>query len=568
MVNIKGRGLPAVDYGRHLLLECKLGETVQAKPRDTMQFNMQLTVALAAVGCILNGVSGDSMPKFLRGVDPANSALYVPDENGMWKCLGSDVRIPFDRVNDDFCDCPDGSDEPGTSACGHVESLTFYCENQGHIPGRLPSDRVDDGVCDYKICCDGSDEPEGRCPNKCKEIHAAYLKQRAEQERILKQALKTKEKLISRAQLARESQEAQVDQMREESKLLEQQVVMLRAELEQVRQMAESQTEEESSVATVPLEIQEVIDQLIHLETQIKLAAEQAAELSAERAQIDSVLSTLQTDYNPNFNDPAVKGAIKSWQTIRADAKIPIDQGVDLDLFTITKAIAKLGEYRAGAAAGSGSAECAPPRGIWDAVYDMFPSFVQSRLTSLRTWMIDNALLAPRSSNDPLLGSRQQKRQSEAVQKAEKSVQDAEREARSKTEAIERLVADLSANYGEQDVLRALKDTCIENQIGDYTYEFCFNGAATQKGKDMNTNIGSFDTIKSAEDGEGTLLLHYERGQRCWNGPIRRTTVQLSCGEKNALLSVSEPQMCEYFIRAQSPAVCLGTLEKPSKEDL
>ncbi|GKE01211.1 glucosidase 2 subunit beta isoform X1, partial [Tanacetum coccineum] len=94
-----------------------------------------------------------------------------------------------DRVNDDFCDCVDGTDEPvlrdvwnlpiafrnngvcgsafgrkvGTSAC---PTGKFYCRNAGSSPRFLFSSRVNDQICD---CCDGSDEYDGSiiCPNTC-----------------------------------------------------------------------------------------------------------------------------------------------------------------------------------------------------------------------------------------------------------------------------------------------------------------------------------------------------------------------------------------------------------------
>jgi hypothetical protein len=42
--------------------------------------------------------------------------LYVPDSVARWKCLDGSEMIPFIAINDDYCDCADGSDEPGMQA--------------------------------------------------------------------------------------------------------------------------------------------------------------------------------------------------------------------------------------------------------------------------------------------------------------------------------------------------------------------------------------------------------------------------------------------------------------------
>jgi hypothetical protein len=40
---------------------------------------------------------------------------YVPTSSNLWACLDKSRSIPWSAVNDDYCDCPDGSDEPGTT---------------------------------------------------------------------------------------------------------------------------------------------------------------------------------------------------------------------------------------------------------------------------------------------------------------------------------------------------------------------------------------------------------------------------------------------------------------------
>lgn len=49
------------------------------------------------------------------GVAPQDMKHYIADKK--FKCLSDHAVIDFSQVNDDYCDCSDGSDEPGTAAC-------------------------------------------------------------------------------------------------------------------------------------------------------------------------------------------------------------------------------------------------------------------------------------------------------------------------------------------------------------------------------------------------------------------------------------------------------------------
>ena len=61
--------------------------------------------------CFVLALSSEA--KKIRGLDPSKSSLYQPSSDGFFSCLDGSQKIPYGRVNDDYCDCKDGSDEPG-----------------------------------------------------------------------------------------------------------------------------------------------------------------------------------------------------------------------------------------------------------------------------------------------------------------------------------------------------------------------------------------------------------------------------------------------------------------------
>ena len=90
--------------------------------------------------------------EFRLGLSDADQVIYNEKD---FFCRDRSQKFPLQSFNDDYCDCNDGSDEPGTSACaGKVGSL-FYCKNKpifeseeiNSFSKRIYSSLVNDGVC-------------------------------------------------------------------------------------------------------------------------------------------------------------------------------------------------------------------------------------------------------------------------------------------------------------------------------------------------------------------------------------------------------------------------------------
>ncbi|XP_077962356.1 glucosidase 2 subunit beta isoform X2 [Gasterosteus aculeatus] len=145
----------------------------------------------------------------IRGISSSYKRFFR--ERKSFLCIDGSKIIPFEQVNDDYCDCEDGSDEPGTSACPQGR---FYCTNLGFRPHYIPSSRVNDGICD---CCDASDEynSHAHCQNACWNLgqrERAYVEG---QMRTLDEGLQLKQQLIEEGVLLWREKQAQLRELQQ-----------------------------------------------------------------------------------------------------------------------------------------------------------------------------------------------------------------------------------------------------------------------------------------------------------------------------------------------------------------
>ncbi|OWM69297.1 glucosidase 2 subunit beta-like [Punica granatum] len=184
----------------------------------------------------VGGSAYTSLPadQFL-GVAPEDAVYYKSSD--VIRCKDGSKKFTKAELNDDFCDCPDGTDEPGTSACPGAK---FYCQNAGHVSTRIFSSRVNDGICD---CCDGSDEYDGKvkCPNTCWEAGRVARDRLRKKIATYQEGVVIRKHEVEQARVALVKDEEELATLKNEEKTLKELVERLKVRKEQMEKAEEKE---------------------------------------------------------------------------------------------------------------------------------------------------------------------------------------------------------------------------------------------------------------------------------------------------------------------------------------
>lgn len=254
------------------------------------------------------------------------------------------MKLKSTQVNDKSCDCPDGSDEPGTPACAHLDDRSppqpfpgslsgstnttnalpgFWCANAGHIATYVPFIFVNDGVCDYDLCCDGSEEYGGvngvKCKNRCDEIGKEYRRVEEERKKAQEKASKKRSTMAKESRELRRRVEAKVANLKDELQSLTVKRDQLQKEYEEAKIADVSKVVKSEGVGGKLGNLVSLAKERIkELRETLQDVVDEREELRGKVNELEEILRNFREEYNPNFNDEGVKRAVKSWEDYAA----------------------------------------------------------------------------------------------------------------------------------------------------------------------------------------------------------------------------------------------------------
>uniref|UniRef100_A0A0D6QX17 Glucosidase 2 subunit beta n=1 Tax=Araucaria cunninghamii TaxID=56994 RepID=A0A0D6QX17_ARACU len=544
------------------------------------------------------------------GIPPQDEKYFLSERI---KCKDGSKAFSQNRLNDDFCDCPDGTDEPGTSACPEGK---FYCRNVGHTPVLLFSSRVNDGICD---CCDGSDEYDGqvKCSNTCWEAGRATrdklkkkLKTYKEGFGIRKQEVEHAKQMMAKekAELASLKQDEKklknvVDKLKETKEAIEkaEEEERLKREKEEQRiRDAEKQTEEQERLKKEEKEQEtlqspedaskysqhlfkevpestgqdgnqenenhlEEAEQGVHTESTHDQTLQDSSEEEGHKEKDDTeglskeelgrlVASRWTGEYpgqqaEDHKNDHTVQE--------EHDEKVDDEESKQAeeydDYSSEDEEVEKTNED-----------EDDEPENKYDEednlVNDDDVEDSESYLESTDTPDLSTSATLSwwgklsqgfQSIMRAVKLSRVSVDMSEAA-RVLKDYNDLSRKLSKMQSRISTLEKKLKQDHGNDGEFYTFYDQCFEHKENKYTYKICPYKEASQIEGHSTTTLGRWGGFK-----DSYRSMEFTNGDKCWNGPDRSMTIRLKCGLRNELVDVDEPSRCEYVASLLTPALCL-----------
>lgn len=518
--------------------------------------------AVAAGGADLGaGAAHRGVP---LGVDPKNAARF---QGETFVCDGGAVSLDFSRVNDDYCDCADGADEPGTSACS---SGSFHCRNRGHQPVNVPSSRVGDGICD---CCDGSDERAAggaACANTCAGAGASRRDELRREVSDHRAGLRKKAALVDAAPAERKRWMEKRDKLTREAAAASAKAEAARAAADAASAEHERAKEEAKTFEAPPENVPEDVP------AEIAVAEDHLPEDVAADGDVAHPADPADPAVGEETDEERGERIARQWIKTDRDESRSSAESVSasttstggLTLVDVDDDPDRDSADYGGFASPAGPTALEPE----DAPEDEGDGKKKSSF-SLRSWFGGGK---KRSGSDPQDGARvvdtpearaaraRLAKASAASSSAAEAATSAEARRDETQKSLDDVAADLARFVGARAEFQHMLGQCYKAQVDKYEYSVCPFAESKQDG----TRLGRMRPLEPNDDDSKIREFRFEEGETCWNGPSRSMTVSLACGASPRLFAVTEPSRCEYAAVLATPAVCDETVAAALEAEL
>ncbi|GCC31850.1 hypothetical protein chiPu_0010310 [Chiloscyllium punctatum] len=436
------------------------------------------------------------------------------DETKPFTCLDGSKTIPFDEVNDDYCDCKDGSDEPD--------------------------------------CCDTTDEYNSgaSCENTCKEQGRKEKETLQRMAEVAREGFRLKQQLIEEAKRSREEKQQMLTELQKKKGTWEVQVESLKAikeaaekpeqEAKEVHkkaweevQAARKAEREKAKAAETFKELDDNEDGFVsvnEIQTHAELDSDGDGVVSEPEA--ESLLGGLNQVDLSGFQESiwaGIRDKYKSEAAIESPppAEVPAEEGAGSQPKSPQEEWRKDdheeeedggGEDRDDDDDDEDDDEEDDDGGEED-YKDQQSSYFSERHEA------DDEKMPPYDDETQALIN--------AADKARNEFTEAEKSLREVENSIGSLEKELTIDFGPDGEFAYMFNQCYEMTTNEYVYKLCPFSKVAQKPKHggSETSLGVWGSWAGPESNKFSAM-KYEHGTGCWQGPSRTTLVKLSCGKE------------------------------------